>query len=213
VNLVELMLSVSLLSMVISGLTHAVPLLQKTLFEHRTLREEIAQIEQVNQIITRSVQQSGYQNMRKVHDGVGSERQPVKGIQVFTQAILTTNLAATFTAPQSYLAGVRQTDALLIQHESDGHFDCVGRKITEKRTHQGLARIGFFVQFRGNQSHSVGTLMCQSLSNNGQPQHDAILSGVNEFLVELQDGLVTIELTMASNRRYAISIALQNSML
>ena len=209
-NLVELMLSVSLLSIVISGLTHAVPILQKTLFEERTLREEIAQIEQVHQIITRSIQQSGYQDLLRIHQSNRSVRAPFKAIQVFTQAVLTTNHAPQFSAPQTYLAGQRQTDALLIQHESNGHFDCVGRKITDQRTHQGLSRIGFFVQFRGNKSHSVGTLMCQSLTNKGHPQNDAILTGVQDFLVELQHDFVTIELTMASNRRYEMTIALQN---
>lgn len=210
-NLVELMLSVSLLSIVISGLTHAVPILQKSLFEERTLREEIAQVEQVIQIISRSVQQAGYQNMsRRYEQGNRSQPRPSKAIQVFKQATLTTDKAPHFSAPQSYLAGRRITDALLIQHETYGHFDCVGRKITEKRTNQGLSRIGFFVQFRGNKSQSVGVLMCQSLTAKGHPQNDAILTGIQEFLIDLEDGLVTIDLTMASNRRYQMSIALQN---
>ncbi|SMC30114.1 hypothetical protein [Polynucleobacter kasalickyi] len=209
-NLLELMLSVSLLSIVVSGLTHAVPILQKSFFAERTLREEIAQVEQVIQILTRSIQQAGYENTLKVHGGGKSQRHAMKAIQVFKQAVLTTEKAPKFSAPQSYLAGRRQTDALLIQHETDGHFDCVGRKITEKRTSEGLSRIGFFIQFRGKKSASVGTLMCQSLTNKGQPQNDAILTGVQDFLVDLEDGLVTIQFIMDSNRHYQISIALQN---
>jgi hypothetical protein len=52
--------------------------------------------------------------------------------------------------------------------------------------------------------------MCQSLTNKGQAQNDAILTGVEDFLLFLEDGVVTIELTMQSKRQYQTSIALQN---
>ena len=210
-NMVELMLSVSLLTIVLSGLTHAVPILQKNLYEGRTLREEIAQVEQVFQIITRSVQQAGFENIAKNQSNPSrAQKSSIQAIQIFMQATLTTDQVGKISAPQTYLAGRRQTDAMLIQHEAYGHFDCVGRKITDKRTHQGLSRIGFFVQFRGNKSNAVGTLMCQSLTNKGQAQNDAILTGVEDFLLFLEDGVVTIELTMQSKRQYQTSIALQN---
>jgi len=210
-NMVELMLSVSLLTIVLSGLTHAVPILQKNLYEGRTLREEIAQVEQVFQIITRSVQQAGFENIAKNQSNPSRpQKSSIQAIQIFMQATLTTDQVGKISAPQTYLAGRRQTDAMLIQHEAYGHFDCVGRKITDKRTHQGLSRIGFFVQFRGNKSNAVGTLMCQSLTNKGQAQNDAILTGVEDFLLFLEDGVVTIELTMQSKRQYQTSITLQN---
>jgi len=210
-NMVELMLSVSLLTIVLSGLTHAVPILQKNLYEGRTLREEIAQVEQVFQIITRSVQQAGFENIAKNQSNpFRPQKSSIQAIQIFMQATLTTDQVGKISAPQTYLAGRRQTDAMLIQHEAYGHFDCVGRKITDKRTHQGLSRIGFFVQFRGNKSNAVGTLMCQSLTNKGQAQNDAILTGVEDFLLFLEDGVVTIELTMQSKRQYQTSITLQN---
>ena len=210
-NMVELMLSVSLLAIVVSGLTHAVPLLQKSIDEGRALREEIAQVEQVLQIITRSVQQAGFENrMKNQSQSSRSQKSSIQGIQIFTQATLNTNKIGKISTPQSYLAGKRQTDAMLIQHESYGHFDCVGRKITDKRTHLGLSRIGFFVQFRGSKSNAIGTLMCQSLTNKGQAQNDAILTGVEDFLIFLEDGVVIIELTMQSKRQYHTSIVLQN---
>jgi type II secretory pathway component PulJ len=210
-NMVELMLGISLLTIVLSGLTHAVPILQKNIYEGRTLREEIAQVEQVLQIITRSIHQSGFENIIKSQSqSTRSQKVPLLGIQVFQQATLTTDKVGKISSPQSYLAGRRQTDAMLIQHETYGHFDCVGRKITDKRVHQGLSRIGFFVQFKGNKSNAVGTLMCQSLTNKGQAQNDAILTGVEDFLIYLEDDVVIIELTMQSTRQYQTSIALQN---
>lgn len=212
--MIELMLSVSLLAIVLSGLTHAVPIFQKSLFAERTLREEIAQVDHVIQILTRSVQQAGYVNLELGHGHASRDRRHLKpstqGIQVFPLAILTTRPAPNVSQAQSYLAGNRQTDALLIQHEPYGHFDCVGRKITAKRTHQGASRIGFFVQFRGNKNHSTGTLMCQSLTNKGQAQNDALLVGVEDFVVRLEKGFVTIQFTMQSTRHYEVSIALHN---
>ncbi len=210
-NMVELMLGISLLTIVMSGLTHAVPILQKSIYEGRTLREEIAQVEQVLQIITRSVQQAGFENIIKNQSQITrSQKSPMQGIEIFQQAVLSTDKVGKISAPQSYLAGRRQTDAMLIQHDTYGHFDCVGRKITDKRTHQGLSRIGFFIQFRGNKSNAIGTLMCQSLTNKGQIQNDGILTGVDDFLIYLEDGVVIIELTMQSSRQYQTSIALQN---
>jgi hypothetical protein len=212
--MVELMLGISLLTIVLSGLTHAVPILQKSIYDGRNLREEIAQVEQVLQIITRSVQQAGFENIIKSQSqSTRSQKSPMQGIQVFQQATLTTDKVGKTPIPQSYLAGRRQTDAMLIQHETFGHFDCVGRKITDKRTHQGLSRIGFFVQFRGNKSNAIGTLMCQSLTNNSQIQNDAILTGVDDFLIYLEEGVVIIELTMQSARQYQTSIALQNQII
>jgi len=212
--MVELMLGISLMTIVLSGLTHAVPILQKSIYDGRTLREEIAQVEQVLQIITRSVQQAGFENIIKSQSqSTRSQKSPMQGIQVFQQATLTTDKVGKTPIPQSYLAGRRQTDAMLIQHETFGHFDCVGRKITDKRTHQGLSRIGFFVQFRGNKSNAIGTLMCQSLTNNSQIQNDAILTGVDDFLIYLEEGVVIIELTMQSARQYQTSIALQNQII
>ena len=210
-NLVELMLSISLLTIVLAGLTHAVPILQKNIDDGRALREEVAQVEQVLQIITRSIQQAGFEDIIKGQSSNSrSQKPPLVGIQVFQQATLTTDKVGKTSTQQSYLAGRRQTDAMLIQHETYGHFDCVGRKITDKRTHQGLSRIGFFVQFRGNKGNAIGTLMCQSLTNNGQVQNDGILTGVNDFLIYLEDDVVIVELTMQSSRQYHKSIALQN---
>lgn len=210
-NLIELMLSVSLLSIVISGLTHTVPVLQAKIYEARIIREEIAQVDQVIQIINRSIRQAGFVNLL---DNNSVKKTPsnkgFKGIQVFSQSILTTHAGDQLFAQQNNLVGNRKTDAIIIRHELLGHFDCLGRKITPARTQAGLARIGFFVQLRGSKNQVNGVLMCQTLNNKGQAQNEGILSGVQDFKVVLTQVTVQIELTMQSKRHYKFLIARKN---
>lgn len=213
-NLVELMLSVSLLAIVVASITHAVPVLQKNIDTTRLLREEITQVEQVIQTVTRSIRQAGFTNLLQINDPtIHQKKPPFPGLQIFNQSILATANSSQFAIPQTYSASSQPTDALLIRHAVLGHADCLGRKITKNRTQQGLARIGFFVQFRKVKNKYTGYLMCQSLNQQGHPQNDSILSGIDGFAVTLEERVVRMTLTMDSKRQYTAVIALQNEPL
>jgi hypothetical protein len=180
-GLVELMLSMSIFSIAVNAITHSVPVFQKHYYDSRILREELSQVEHMFKIITRCVKQAGFKNMfEEKITRVKRLSIPFKIYKFFSKQFFRNEHNDSPSSPQIVSANLRSTDALLIRHEPFGHFDCLGRKISPTRTHQGLARMGFF-QIRGNKSNPTGVLMCQSLTNKGQIQNDILLAGYETF--------------------------------
>jgi hypothetical protein len=92
--------------------------------------------------------------------------------------------------------GFRGSDSLLVKHQlSRGvDLDCIGNVLTAERTKQNLAIQGFLVERQASapkgQRVNGGSLICQSLDQQGRLQKTTLMSGINYLAIEELDARV-----------------------
>ena len=217
-NMLETLSSTVLAGLVLSSITHIIPVIQKKLAYQDQLIQEIADVEFAMQVMARGIRQAGFGFKpnpwigKKLQSPTPQEWTP---IQILKNSTLKTGTIGAGIATSKNNQGLIN-DAMILSHIPFGHFDCLGRKITPNRTNKSLAHLGFFIQ-QSNSSGRSGALMCQSLDQEGLAQNDAILAGVKHFELEslppsTRDMLgIRIKITTQSGRLYEQVVALRNT--
>ena len=219
-NMLEMLISTVLAGLVLSSITHIIPVIQKKLVNQDQFMQEIAEVEFAMQVMARAIRQAGFGF--KPNPWIGKKLQSPTfkrwtPIQILKNSTLKTRPIGAGIASSKNTQGLI-TDAMILSHIPFGHFDCLGRKITPNRTNNGLAHLGFFIQ-QSNSSGRSGALMCQSLDQKGVAQNDAILAGIKHFELEslppsTRDILgIQIKITTQSGRLYEQIVALRNTPL
>ena len=219
-NMLEMLISTVLAGLVLSSITHIIPVIQKKLAYQDQLIQEVADVEFAMQVMTRGIRQAGFGF--KPNPWIGKKLQSPTfkrwtPIQILKNSTLKTRPIGAGIASSKNTQGLI-TDAMILSHIPFGHFDCLGRKITPNRTNNGLAHLGFFIQ-QDSSSGGKAALMCQSLDQKGVAQNDAILAGIKHFELEslppsTRDILgIQIKITTQSGRLYELIVALRNTPL
>ena len=216
-SMLEMLSSTVLAGLVLSSITHIIPVIQKKLAYQDQFIQEIADVEFAMQVMARGIRQAGFGF--KTNPWIGEKLQSPTPqewtpIQILKNSTLKTDTIGAGIATSKNNQGLIN-DAMILSHIPFGHFDCLGRKITPNRTNKSLAHLGFFIQ-QSNSSGRIGALMCQSLDQKGLAQNDAILAGVKHFELEglppsTSDMLgIRIKITTQSGRLYEQIVALKN---
>ena len=219
-NMLETLSSTVLVGLILSSITHIIPIIQKKLAFQDQLIQEIAEVEFAMQVMARAIRQGGFGF--KPNPWIGKKLQSPNPkewipIQILKNSTLKTGPIGAGIASSKNTQGLIN-DAMILSHIPFGHFDCLGRKITPNRTNNGLAHLGFFIQ-QDSSSGGKAALMCQSLDQKGVAQNDAILAGVKHFELEslppsARDILgIRIKITTQSGRLYEQIVALRNTPL
>ena len=219
-NMLETLSSTVLAGLILSSITHIIPIIQKKLAFQDQLIQEIAEVEFAMQVMARAIRQGGFGF--KPNPWIGKKLQSPTPkewipIQILKNSTLKTGPIGAGIASSKNTQGLIN-DAMILSHIPFGHFDCLGRKITPNRTNNGLAHLGFFIQ-QDSSSGGKSALMCQSLDQKGVAQNDAILAGVKHFELEslppsARDILgIRIKITTQSGRLYEQIVALRNTPL
>jgi len=219
-NMLEMLSSTVLAGLVLYGITHIIPVIQKKLAYQDQLIQEVADVEFAMQVMARGIRQAGFGF--KPNPWIGKKLQSPTfkrwtPIQILKNSTLKTRPIGAGIASSKNTQGLI-TDAMILSHIPFGHFDCLGRKITPNRANNGLAHLGFFIQ-QDSSSGGKATLMCQSLDQKGVAQNDAILAGIKHFELEslppsTRDKLgIRIKITTQSGRLYEQIVALRNTPL
>jgi hypothetical protein len=219
-NMLETLSSTVLAGLVLSSITHIIPVIQKKLVNQDQFMQEIAEVEFAMQVMARAIRQAGFGF--KPNPWIGKKLQSPTfkrwtPIQILKNSTLKTRPIGAGIASSKNTQGLI-TDAMILSHIPFGHFDCLGRKITPNRTNNGLAHLGFFIQ-QDSSSEGKAALMCQSLDQKGVAQNDAILAGIKHFELEslppsTRDILgIRIKITTQSGRLYEQIVALRNTPL
>jgi hypothetical protein len=219
-NMLETLSSTVLAGLILSSITHIIPIIQKKLAFQDQLIQEIAEVEFAMQVMARAIRQGGFGF--KPNPWIGKKLQSPTPkewipIQILKNSTLKTGPIGAGIASSKNTQGLIN-DAMILSHIPFGHFDCLGRKITPNRTNNGLAHLGFFIQ-QDSSSGGKAALMCQSLDQKGVAQNDAILAGVKHFELEslppsARDILgIRIKITTQSGRLYEQIVALRNTPL
>jgi hypothetical protein len=219
-NMLETLSSTVLAGLVLSSITHIIPVIQKKLAYQDQFIQEIAEVEFAMQVMARGIRQAGFGF--KPNPWIGKKLQSPNPkewipIQILKNSTLKTGPIGAGIASSKNTQGLIN-DAMILSHIPFGHFDCLGRKITPNRTNNGLAHLGFFIQ-QDSSSGGKAALMCQSLDQKGVAQNDAILAGVKHFELEslppsARDILgIRIKITTQSGRLYEQIVALRNTPL
>ena len=219
-NMLETLSSTVLVGLILSSITHIIPIIQKKLAFQDQLIQEIAEVEFAMQVMARAIRQGGFGF--KPNPWIGKKLQSPTPkewipIQILKNSTLKTGPIGAGIASSKNTQGLIN-DAMILSHIPFGHFDCLGRKITPNRTNNGLAHLGFFIQ-QDSSSGGKAALMCQSLDQKGVAQNDAILAGVKHFELEslppsARDILgIRIKITTQSGRLYEQIVALRNTPL
>ena len=219
-NMLETLSSTVLAGLVLSSITHIIPVIQKKLANQDQFMQEIAEVEFAMQVMARAIRQAGFGF--KPNPWIGKKLQSPTfkrwtPIQILKNSTLKTRPIGAGIASSKNTQGLI-TDAMILSHIPFGHFDCLGRKITPNRTNNGLAHLGFFIQ-QDSSSEGKAALMCQSLDQKGVAQNDAILAGIKHFELEslppsTRDILgIRIKITTQSGRLYEQIVALRNTPL
>jgi hypothetical protein len=218
--MLETLSSTVLAGLVLSSITHIIPVIQKKLVNQDQFMQEIAEVEFAMQVMARAIRQAGFGF--KPNPWIGKKLQSPTfkrwtPIQILKNSTLKTRPIGAGIASSKNTQGLI-TDAMILSHIPFGHFDCLGRKITPNRTNNGLAHLGFFIQ-QDSSSEGKAALMCQSLDQKGVAQNDAILAGIKHFELEslppsTRDILgIRIKITTQSGRLYEQIVALRNTPL
>ena len=219
-NMLETLSSTVLAGLILSSITHIIPIIQKKLAFQDQLIQEIAEVEFAMQVMARAIRQGGFGF--KPNPWIGKKLQSPTPkewipIQILKNSTLKTGPIGAGIASSKNTQGLIN-DAMILSHIPFGHFDCLGRKITPNRTNNGLAHLGFFIQ-QDSSSGGKAALMCQSLDQKGVAQNDAILAGVKHFELEslppsARDILgIRFKITTQSGRLYEQIVALRNTPL
>jgi hypothetical protein len=219
-NMLETLSSTVLAGLVLSSITHIIPVIQKKLAYQDQFIQEIADVEFAMQVMARGIRQAGFGF--KPNPWIGKKLQSPTPkewipIQILKNSTLKTGPIGAGIASSKNTQGLIN-DAMILSHIPFGHFDCLGRKITPNRTNNGLAHLGFFIQ-QDSSSEGKAALMCQSLDQKGVAQNDAILAGIKHFELEslppsTRDILgIQIKITTQSGRLYEQIVALRNTPL
>jgi hypothetical protein len=127
-----------------------------------------AEAERALELIGRAIRIAGYRNIHSTQ----RRKQEDQWIQVHKKS------------------GYRGSDSLTIQHEisTESDFDCIGNTLTKERTKQGLARQGFLVDRQAGIAKGTkvngGSLICQSLDQQGRLQNTTLMNGVNYLAID-----------------------------
>ena len=217
-NMLETLSSTVLAGLVLSSITHIIPVIQKKLVNQDQFMQEIAEVEFAMQVMARAIRQAGFGFNptpwmgKKLQSPTPKRWTP---IQILKNSTLKTRPIGAGIASSKNTQGLI-TDAMILSHIPFGHFDCLGRKITPNRTNNGLAHLGFFIQ-QDSSSGGKAALMCQSLDQKGVAQNDAILAGIKHFELESLPPSTTdmlgirIKITTQSGRLYEQVVALRNT--
>ena len=114
-------------------------------------------------------------------------------------------------------SGFRSSDSLTVKHGlSDGvDFDCIGNVLSPDRTKNQLALQGFLVERQAGVPKGAkvngGSLMCQSLDQQGRIQNTTLMNGVN--LLSIEELYSQQGNTASSQRLYRVKLQMTDGRL